>query len=190
MGEDCRSSVRELYAWEIREARRVFGSRLDYDVVRIHECAAFPDRINRIGAFLKRLPPPDMHNAVTIGNHCYFPVRLLQAPVDHLHPEHYKLTWLMHELTHAWQFQHMGWSYLIKALKAQFNAGIEAYNFGGENGLLERLEKGAKFLDFNLEQQGDIVKTYYERIVRGQDTRAWNRYIAEVGGDDRPMDVV
>lgn len=189
MAEDCKPSKRSLYAWEIEEARRVFASQLDYSAVRIHECNLLPDRINGVGSRLKGLPPPETHNAITLGNHIYFPVRLLETPVRLDHPEHYKICWLVHELTHAWQYQHLGWRYLAMALKAQFREGVNAYNFGGEDGLLERLAQGARFLDFNLEQQGDIARSYYERLVRGQDTRAWNGLIAEVQGVDRPMDV-
>lgn len=187
MVAECRTFVRKLYTWEIEEARRVFAAQIQYDRVRIHECAPFPDQLNRIGARLKGIQKPTGHNAITLGNQIYFPVRLPEVIVPLEHPEHHKIPWLIHELTHVWQYQRMGWRYLMLALKAQFREGISAYHFGGEDGLLERLDQGAKFQDFNLEQQGDIARSYYVRLVRGENTNAWNRYIAEVKGIDSPV---
>lgn len=189
MSEACSPTVRRLLAWEIQETRRVFLNQLDYDAVRVHECTPWPNRINRIGAWIKRMPPPDHHNAITLGNHCYFPVPLLKEPVA---PEDGRLglfSWLIHELTHVWQYQKMGWRYLALALQAQAREGAEAYNFGFESGLIEAFAQGRKFSDFNLEQQGDIVRYYYERIARGQDVLAWNPFIAQLQGVEAPVSV-
>jgi len=184
----CPPTVRPLYGWEIEEARRVFGSRLDYSAVRIHECNPWPDRIDKIGRKLKGMPLlEDSHNAITLGNHCIFPIRLLDHLVDYHHPEHYKMGWLIHELTHAWQYQQLGWAYLTEALKAQFRGKAGAYDFGNETGLDQRRHEGFLITTFNLEQQGDIARSYYERLVRGEDTGAWRPYIADLqGGDERP----
>jgi hypothetical protein len=189
MSEACRPSVRRLFAWEIQEARRVFLDQLDYDVVRVHECTAWPDRINRIGARIKRLPPPVQHNAITLGNHCYFPVPLLKEPVPAHDPRLELFSWLIHELTHCWQFQKMGWRYLALALQAQVREGAEAYKFGGESGLIEAFNQGRKLGDFNLEQQGDIARYYYERLVRGHNLQAWRPFIAQLQGVDPPVSV-
>lgn len=186
MSEACQSSVRRLFAWETQEARRVFLDQLDYDAVRVHECVAWPDRINRIGTWIKRMPPPLQHNAVTLGNHCYFPVPLLKEPVQPNDPQLKLFSWLIHELTHAWQFQKMGWRYLALALQAQVREGSEAYQFGDEDGLIKAFQQGRKFGDFNLEQQGDIVRFYYERIARGQDIQAWRPFIAQLQGVEPP----
>ena len=189
MDEKCRSSVRRLAAWEIQEARRVFDQQIRYDDVRIHECVSWPDRLNAVGARLKGQPPPLGHNAVTLGNRCFFPIRMAETPLRFDHPEHYKIGWLIHELTHVWQYQRMGWRYLVLALRAQFREGAQAYNFGGENGLIERLAQGWKFTDFNLEQQGDITRSYYERLCRSQEARAWSPFIAQLQNRDHPIDV-
>ncbi|MBN1149518.1 MAG: hypothetical protein JXA78_19815 [Anaerolineales bacterium] len=182
MDVPCSPSVRALYAWEIQEARRVFGVGLAYERVRIHECTAWPNTINRIGARLKGMQYSGAPNAITLGNHCYFPVKLLDAPVPVEHPGHSLLPWLMHELTHAWQFQKMGWRYLGMALSAQMRYGAKAYDFGGEQGLLSAARAGKKLADFNLEQQGDIASTYYARLSRGQDVSAWQTYILQIQG--------
>lgn len=174
------ATIRPLHTWEILEARLVFGEGLNYEKIRVHECTPWPDWINRLGTFLKRLPPPDQHNAVTLGNHLYFPVKLLENPVEPNHPESYKTDWLIHELTHAWQFQLLGWRYLWMALGAQFRHGENAYKFGGEEGLVEGKQKGLQLASFNLEQQGDIARTYYVRLKKGIDVTAWQPYIHEL----------
>lgn len=185
MPTDAHSNKRSLYGWEIQEAYQVFGQGLNYARVQIHEGAGWPDRVYRLGARLQRMEiDPQVHNAITIGNHVYFPVNLpgsLQNPGD---PEFYKLTWLIHELTHVWQYQHMGWVYLLKALNVQIRQGAGAYHFGGEDGLRLRGSL-ARLRDFNLEQQGDIARSYYERLRLGEDTGAWKHYIAEMRGGDR-----
>jgi hypothetical protein len=190
MSEDCRPTVRRLLAWEIQEARRVFQDQLNYDAVRVHECTTWPDRINRIGTWIKRMPPSDRHNAITLGNHCYFPVPLLKEPIGPNNDRLELFSWLIHELTHVWQYQKMGWRYLVLALQAQVREGAEAYKFGDENGLIEAFSLGRKFSDFNLEQQGDIVRYYYERIARGQNVGAWEPFIAQLQGIEPPVSVI
>jgi hypothetical protein len=178
---DCKPSVRSLYAWETEEARRVFGSGLRYDAVRIHECTTWTNSIDRVGRRLKGLKPlKHGHNALTLGNHCYFPIRLPENFLPAGHPEHYKLGWLIHELTHVWQYQHMGWNYLIKAVGAQMREKAKAYDFGQEEGLKSRKRDGWTLRKFNLEQQGDIARTYYERICRGEDVTHWQDFIDDL----------
>lgn len=182
LSEECRPLVRSLYAWEIQEAQRVFAAGLNYEAVRIHECASWPNTIHRIGLRLRRLPYDNLPNAVTLGNHCYFPLQLLETLVPPHDRAFYKLPWLIHELTHVWQYQHWGWRYLALALQTQLREGANAYDFGGEGGLREKYALGWEFKDFNLEQQGDIARSYYERIVRGLAVEAWQPFIAELQG--------
>lgn len=170
--------VRPLYSFEIEEARTVFGPRLNYDRVRVHEGAAWTDAIDRLGRKLKRLPPLAGHNALTLGYNCYFPIRLpetLSAPQDP-----FGMSWLMHELTHAWQYQQIGWRYLFLALSAQFRLGAKAYDFGGAKGLEDRRKEMGNLFTFNLEQQGDIAREYYIRLRSGQEVAAWVAYIADI----------
>jgi len=171
---------RGLYSWEIQEARRVFGNALVYAQVRVRECAEWPNTIRRLGCWLQRTPYTGIPNAITIGNTCYFPVRLLDTLVPLNHPEHYKLAWLIHELTHAWQYQRMGWGYLTKAIYSQVSQGARAYDFGGEAGLRAAIQNGKTLSSFNLEQQGDICRMYYERLCSSADVSAWQPYLAEI----------
>ena len=180
MDTTCTPSVRNLYAWEIQEAKRVFAAQLQYERIRIHECAAWPNTINRIGTRLKGMEYTGSPNAITLGNNCYFPVRLPSDLVEASDPQFYKLPWLIHEMTHAWQYQHMGWRYLVMALTTQLREGAQAYDYGGEGGLLNSLQQGWKLSHFNLEQQGDITSHYYARIRRDQNVDAWQPYIDEI----------
>jgi hypothetical protein len=62
---------RALSAAELAESQMVFGDGLDYTRVRINEGSSLPGRMGRIGARLRGAPPPE-HNAITLGNTCYF----------------------------------------------------------------------------------------------------------------------
>jgi hypothetical protein len=180
MGKSGPATERSLYAWEIQEARRVFCNQLKYDPIRIHENVDWPNFINRMGSFLNHIPYTGVANAITLGNHLYFPEKLLETPAPVDHPDYFKMGWLIHELTHAWQYQRLGWSYLSMALQTQLRSGPSAYDFGGEEGLFQRFTQGWKLSNFNLEQQGDICRTYYECLARGKDTSVWLPFITEV----------
>lgn len=171
-----------MHDWEKVEFAQVFGDSLDYERVRIHECATWTDFIDKIGRKIKKMEPikEGEHNAITLGNHCFFPVQLPTDLVPVNDPQNYKLDWLVHELTHAWQYQKIGWAYLVKAVYAQIRDKAEAYNFGGEEGLLKSLQKNKPFKDFNPEQQGNITQAYYVRRRKGGDTKAWDPYIQEL----------
>jgi hypothetical protein len=94
--------------------------------------------------------------------------------------ESYKLDWLIHELTHAWQYQKLGWKYLWLAIRAQLKQRELAYDFGGENGLVKSRQKSIHFKKFNPEQQGNIVQSYYVRKRGNQDVTAWEPFIDEL----------
>src|SRR3972149_3208236 len=175
------TAVRKLYPWEIEEAKLVFADSLDYEHVRVHERATWTDAIHRLGHFLRGKPVPDgEHNAITLGNRCFFPVSMpkeFTGPGDRL-----GMCWLMHELTHAWQYQHTGWLYLAKALWVQGRDGQQGYEFGGAQGLREARAKNWTLRDFNPEQQGNIAMTYwlYRRTQQPADgLSAWEPFIAE-----------
>ena len=166
---------RPMEAHEINEAKKVFGDQLDYDELRIFEGAELPNFIDDIGRLLKGMDKraQNMKNAITLGNWCIFGREL-----ETEHPN--DMAWMIHELTHAWQYQTLGWDYLSKALSAQKNLGAKAYDFGGEDGLKSSRKNGKLFKEFNMEQQGDITREYYQLSVKGHDTSAWDGYIDEI----------
>ena len=58
-----------------------------------------------------------------------------------------------------WQFEHLGIRYIPRALWAQKTT--MGYNYGGINELRSCLEEGTGLIDFNMEQQADIITDYY-----------------------------
>jgi hypothetical protein len=177
---ECKPSVRLMYEWEIREASKVFAASLDYARVRVHECTSFTNSINKIGNYVKKLPQTNVPNAVTLGNHCYFPVRLLTEYVEPGHSDEYKIWWLVHELTHAWQYQHLGWTYILRALNAQLREKEGAYKFGGREGLIKSRAENKTFLSFNMEAQGEITSSYYRMLTHQEDVSAWIPFIEDL----------
>ena len=72
---------------------------------------------------------------------------------------------LVHELVHVWQYEQLGAAYIPRAWRAQFSP--EGYNYGGLNRIREFLGNNRDFLEFNLEQQAEIVMDYF-RIKSGR----------------------
>ena len=178
--------VRPLSASEIGEARLVFASSLDYSRAYVSENARWPDYVDRMGAALqKRVRASDDHNAVTVGQTSYFPV-VLDTRTETLAAGNLRdMAWLMHELTHQWQYRRQGWGYLAAALAVQLRLGRMAYNYQGaypttEAALLAAHSAGQRLAQFNLEQQGDLARDYYYRLKAGMSCSAWEPFIQEM----------
>ncbi len=62
---------------------------------------------------------------------------------------------LIHELMHIWQYQRMGAIYMVRALSAQHTQ--MGYNYGGIDAINDKIANGESLLDFNFEQQADVV---------------------------------
>jgi len=101
------------------------------------------------------------HNAMTIGNHCLFPVFLPEALPSPNDPADYATGWLIHELTHAWQFQHIGWRYIFQAVWVQLRQKSQVYALSDPVSLLQKRAEGGTFFSFSVEQQGDLTRRYY-----------------------------
>lgn len=124
--------TRPLQDWEIEMAKSVYGSSIDYQLVRIDETAwAGPKQYN----------------------FCYVSFNLVNCWSSM--PNHI----LIHELMHVWQYQQMGAIYMIRALIAQHTK--MGYDYGGIEGIKTKVADGASLLDFNLEQQADVVADCY-----------------------------
>ena len=65
----------------------------------------------------------------------------------------------IHELVHVCQFQKFGSVYISRALRAQIKK--DPYNYGGSFGLAKAIAKGKHYLDFNFEQQAQIIEDYF-----------------------------
>jgi hypothetical protein len=177
---------RPLSASEIAEARLVFGNSLDYTHAYVSEDASWPDWVDKLGASLqKTMRNPDDHNAITVGQTSFFPITLdTRAETIAAHNLR-DMAWLMHELTHQWQFRRLGWGYLAGALSVQLRLGRMAYDYQGAHptpdaALVAARAQGWRLAQFNLEQQGDLARDYYKRLKTGINCSAWEPFIQEL----------
>lgn len=65
----------------------------------------------------------------------------------------------IHELMHVWQYQNFGSIYIARAIKAQLSK--EGYDYGGVENLYQGMLSGKKLVEFNFEQQADIIEDFY-----------------------------
>jgi hypothetical protein len=157
IGDAVSAEKRPLSGPERAEAELVFGTSLDYGAVQLAEAPLMGS-----GA-----------NARTPFDTIYFPPGTFKLGFADFMP------WLIHELTHAWQYQH-GVSVVEKLFWALH--GASAYDYGGEEGLRRATAQGRHFRDFQTEQQGDILRDYYIKLKAGQVTSAYDPFVAEVKG--------
>lgn len=143
--------ARPLTEHERNEARRVFGGALDLARVSVRE-----HRVMGSLGYARALPW-----------RIYFPPESFARPGF--------VPWLIHELTHIWQYQH-GIPFAVVA----WNALWREYDYGGEAGLRAARAAGRRFTDFNTEQQGDILRDFYLRDRAGLPTDAWAPFVEQV----------
>ncbi|WP_052684643.1 hypothetical protein [Lentzea aerocolonigenes] len=148
---------RNLESREADIARTVFGDALDITHLHLAEGGL-------LGSF---------GVARTLPRRVTFPKGVLTSPQ---HQARYE-RWLVHELTHAYQYQHgrSVLSMLPTAFAGFFVKGL--YDYGGADGL-----RGKSFADFNTEQQANIVADYYylSTYEPSRDLSAYEPYIAFV----------
>lgn len=137
------TSTRPLSPLEIAEAKRVFADTLPYEQIRIDEKSL----IAHTGAAFLRAKQLGVCTFHTINF-----TRKLQPQ-----PGNTDMAWLIHELTHVAQMQHVGSQYIGEAIYAQLTDG---YNYGGPDNL-----DGKKLADFNREQQADIIRDFYYYVL-------------------------
>jgi hypothetical protein len=151
--------TRKLTPEEIAIAREVFGDSLDPSFVTVSEGGLLG-----VGDIARTIP-------YTIT----FPPDTLSNP-----PPNYK-AWLVHELTHIWQYQH---GRTVEELLG--TALANDYDYEGVPGLEAALAQGKTFHQFNTEEQGQILRHYYERRASGQDTSAYDPFVRDVQDDGPP----
>jgi hypothetical protein len=57
-----------------------------------------------------------------------------------------------------------------QAIHAQATRGGGAYNYGGPDGLVSKMNEGKHFRDFNREEQAQIAQDYYRYVILGRMT--------------------
>jgi hypothetical protein len=125
-------NTRSLYQWEEDLAKTVYGDNINYRRVRIDEYAVAGPKQKRF---------------------CYVSFYMINSwgPMQN--------STLIHELMHVWQYEKMGALYMVNALRAQ--QSFMAYNYGGVDQLKKYLTEGKDLLDFNPEQQAEIITDYF-----------------------------
>jgi hypothetical protein len=123
---------RTLTAAEEQLLRGIYGTTINYSRVRVDEKALLGPRQYRF---------------------CYVSFYIINA-WGKMHD-----SLLVHEMMHVWQYQHLGVIYIPKALSAQYS--LMKYDYGGKPGLMQAAEDGKKLLDFNFEQQAEIITDYF-----------------------------
>ena len=179
-------SRRKLLPFEEIEAELVFAQSINYAVVRILEDNWFALAIARLGRKLAGDPPPTT-NAITLGNTIRFSRAIETKPDNDPVIQTRDTAWLIHELTHVWQYQHFGLRYLVEAARDQLMHGTDSYIYSQKTLLSDKGEdlrmmwrSGRRFHTFNREQQGDIVRDYYRTLKQGGDTNGWLPFIQEL----------
>ena len=146
-----RQTKRRLTPTEAGAAQRVFGSALRLDSVVLSEGGPMT-----IGGYARTMP-----------DRIYFPAGAFNHG-DFAH-------WLIHELTHVWQYQRGA-----ELPGMIFEALVANYDYGGEAGLRKAWDDGKAFDEFTTEQQGDILADYYARLVAGKDVSAYQGFVDQV----------
>lgn len=138
-----KSNLRTLSPQEIRIAKNIFGESIEYNWVRLDEHAVLGPKQGRFAYVSFNT----INSYGRLSNHI-----------------------LIHELLHVWQFQHLGSVYIWKALWAQ--RSLRKYDYGGLQELRRVVKANGSLLDFNFEQQGDIIADYY--LLRNGQRPQWS----------------
>jgi hypothetical protein len=141
---------------EHAEARIVFGAGLDYAQILIRE-----HRLLGFGGIARTLP-----------GSVNFPRGASAAGTF--------LPWLIHELTHAWQYQHGVGLGRTATTALLCWTGLRSYDYGGEAGLAAATAAGRGLRSFNTEQQADIARDYYRAVKAGRPVDAYLPFVTEL----------
>jgi hypothetical protein len=83
----------------------------------------------------------------------------------------------VHELMHIWQFQNLGSIYIGRAIQAQLS--FEKYDYGGPENLLRHMIQGKNILDFNFEQQAEIMEDFFKLMDQTSGHRSFDLTVYE-----------
>lgn len=144
---------RPLAPNEIDAARRIFGGSIDYNRVKIYR-----------GVPLL----PALNVAVAPCNRIFFPRDNCPDDFTQVAPNYQ--VWLIHELTHVWQYQHR-FQPVLGGMMLALRGGYRrrnAYVYPPLSGI-------GRFADLNMEQQADLLAHYYAARYLG-----WPGYQAQL----------
>lgn len=126
-------NIRKLSKEELAVGKRIFGNAIDFSRVRIDDTAKLGIETIAI-AYVG-------FNTINFNNKI-------------------KKEVFIHELVHIWQYQKYGSLYIGRAIKAQKSP--EGYDYGGIENLYNIMLKNGRLMDFNFEQQAEIIEDYYK----------------------------
>lgn len=92
----------------------------------------------------------------------------------------HNLSLLIHELTHVFQYHHVGSRYIGEAVYYLISTQRDCYQYGGSAGLQSCWQQGKTFAQFNREQQAQIIQDYFAKLQAKQDTAAYLPYLAQL----------
>lgn len=153
--QTIKPNTRRLNLVEEQEARKVFGNSINYRQVNIDE--------NSLIAWLGAKKHKCSGMGITSFRTINFNKKIKTAPGN----PHMK--WLIHELAHVSQMEHVGSRYMIEASYARATEGY-GYVLGSKQ----------HFRDYNREQQASIAADYYIALTSGRSTAVYDPYIAEL----------
>ena len=179
--------TRRLTPDELTEAQQVFEAAIRYRHIKISEGSNIALVVGVVGSIFDGGGRRPVANAMTVGYSIRF-TRALKTDVSEDEQTRIgDMAWLIHELTHVWQYEHSGWIYLPQAVSERVLPGSKAYHYSPKSGLLNRgkdLEKlwneGIRFRDFHREQQGNVVRDYYVAMKTDIDTSGWEPFIHDM----------
>ena len=87
---------------------------------------------------------------------------------------------LIHEITHIFQYHHVGSRYLGEAIYYLITTHRNCYQYGGSAGLRSSWQQCKRFRQFNREQQAQIIQDYYIKSRTHQDISAYLPYLAQL----------
>ena len=90
------------------------------------------------------------------------------------------LSLLIHELTHVFQYHHVGSRYLGEAIYYLVTTQRDCYQYGGASGLKSCWQQGTMFRQFNREQQAQIIQDYFVKTQGEQDVSAYLPYLVQL----------
>jgi len=136
-------NTRPMSLLETIEARKIFGDSLPYNKIRIDESSF----IAHIGAWI--------HGARQMGVCTFYTINFTRQIKPAIGNQ--DMAWLIHELVHVAQMEHIGSRYMGESIYAQLTTG---YHYGNPILLPQQ-----SLRDFNREQQGDIIQHYYYHVL-------------------------
>lgn len=146
---------RPLTSEERAEASLVFGPGLNYSAIRITE-----DPVLGAGQTARTLPS-GVNFPVGASSHSRY------------------MPWLIHELTHSWQYQHGRSVAATGATAILCWAGVRSYDYGLKPALVAAAAAGRGLSSFNTEQQGDIARDYYNDLKAGNSVSEYAPFLRE-----------